>query len=156
VNGQLFQGVDQNGTAGAPLFSYDQTSDAAASLVVAPITPDQIAAAAPGAPGGNANAIALANLATAPAANGFTFTQAYGNLGTQIGNDVATATNNQTQYQNQVTQAQAQRSAQSGVSLNAEAAKLLQFQQAYAAIGKLINVLDTLSEDLINMIAPVA
>ena len=66
----------------------------------------------------------------------------------------ATATNNHTQYQNQVTQAQAQRSAQSGVSLNAEAAKLLQFQQAYAAIGKLITVLDTLTQDVINIIVP--
>ncbi|MGD1094500.1 MAG: flagellar hook-associated protein FlgK [Bryobacteraceae bacterium] len=156
VNGQLFQGVDQNGTAGAPLFNYDQVSDAAESLAVTSITTDQIAAASPSAPNGNANAIALANLATTPAANGFTFTQMYANLGTQVGNDVATATQNQTQYQNQVTQAQAQRSSQEGVSLNAEAAKLLQFQQAYAAVGKLISVLDGLTEDVINIVVPTA
>ena len=93
VNTQLSQGVDQNGnTPTTNLFTYDQTSDAAASLsVTAGFTPDQIAAASSTSPGGNGNIIAVAQLATAPAVNGFTFTQFYGNLGAQVGNDVATA-----------------------------------------------------------------
>jgi flagellar hook-associated protein 1 FlgK len=100
------------------------------------ITPEQIAAASAGAPGGNGNAIALAGLANTPAINGFTFTQYYGNLGAQVGNDVANAQQDQTQAQDQLSQAQTQVANQSGVSLNAEATQLLEFQQAYEAAGK--------------------
>ena len=153
VNGQLAQGVDQNGAAPTtPLFSYGQSSDAASTIAVTNITPDQIAAAAAGSLGGNGNAVALALLANSPAVNGFTFTQFYGNLGSRIGNDVAAAGQDQQQAQDQLTQTQAQRSAQSGVSLNEEATKLLQFQQAYQAAGKLISVLDSLTQTTIDMI----
>ena len=92
VNGQLAQGVDQNGSAPATnLFSYDQASDAASTLAVTNITTDQIAAASASAPGGNGNALAVAQLATAPVVNGVSFTEAYGELGAQVGQDVANA-----------------------------------------------------------------
>jgi len=152
VNGQLAQGVDQNGAAGAPLFSYDSATDAASSIAVTAITPDQIAAAAAGSPGGNGNAVALAQLASTPAINGLTFTAFYGDLGAQVGSDVAAAQQNQSQAQDQLTQAQTQRTNQSGVSLNDEATQLLQFQQAYQAIGKLVSVLDSLTETVINLV----
>lgn len=153
VNSQLSQGVDQNGNVPTTdLFSYDQPSDAAASLAVTGITPDQIAAATTAAPGGNGNAIALAQLANSQSINGYSFTQFYGNLGSQVGTDVSNAQQNQTQYENQVTQAQTARANQSGVSLNTEAAKLLQFQQAYQAAGKLVSILQTLTETVISMV----
>jgi flagellar hook-associated protein 1 FlgK len=152
VNGQLAQGVDANGAAGASLFSYDPAGGAASTLAVTNISTDQIAAAAAGAPGGNGNAIAVSQLATATAVNGLTFTEAYGELGAQVGQDVANAQNDQTQDQDLVTQAQQQRSQVSGVSLDAEAAKLLQFQQAYQAVGKLVTVLDELTQTLLAII----
>lgn len=155
VNSQLAQGVDQNGNAPTTdLFSYDQASDAAATLSVTDITPDQIAAASADAPGGNGNAVALAQLATAPSINGDSFTQYYGNLGSQVGTDVSSAQQNQTQYQNQLTQAQTARANQSGVSLNTEAAKVLQFQQAYQAAGQLVSILNSLTQTVINMMNP--
>jgi flagellar hook-associated protein 1 len=153
VNSQLAQGVDQNGASPTVnLFSYNQPSDAAFSIAVTNITPDQIAAATSAAPGGNGNAIALAQLATAPVVNGFNFTQFYGNLASRVGRDVATAQQDQTQYQDLLTQAQQQRATQSGVSLDAEAAKLLQFQQAYQAVGKFVGVLNSLTSTLLNII----
>jgi flagellar hook-associated protein 1 FlgK len=157
VNTALSQGVDQNGNPPANnLFSYDTASDAAATISVTPgFTPDQIAAALPSAPGGNGNALAVAQLATTSAVNGFTFTQAFGNLGAQVGSDISTATNNQTEQQNLVTQAQAQRAAVSGVSLDAEAAKLLQFQESYQAVAKVVTTLNSLTDSLMNMM-PVA
>ena len=154
LNTQLAQGVDQNGNAPTTnLFTYDQASDAASSLTVtAGFTTDQIAAAAAGAPGGNTNIIAAAQLASAPTVNGFTFTQFYGNMGSQVGSDLGNAQQDQIETQNQVTQAQVQRANVSGVSLNAEAAKLLQFQQAYQAAAKMVTVLDSLTQTMINMI----
>src|SRR5579862_6109128 len=152
VNGQLAQGIDQNSVAGAPLFSYDSAADAASSIAATDITPSQIAAATAGSPGGNGNAVAVAQLATAAAINGVTFTSFYGNLGAQVGNDIATAQQNQSQGQDQLTQAQTQRSTQSGVSLNEQATQLLQFQQAYQAVGKMVSVLQSLTETVIEMV----
>ncbi len=153
VNTVLSQGVDENGnTPVTNLFTYDTSADAAYTLAVTPgFTGDQIAAASSSSPGGNGNALAVANLATAADDNGFTFTQAFGNLGQTVGTDISNATNNQTEQQNLVTQAQAQRSAVSGVSLDTEAALLLQFQQSYEAVSKVVSTLDSLTDALMNM-----
>ena len=139
------------------MFTYDTASDAAYTLAVTPgFTTSQIAAALPSAPGGNGNALAVAQLATAPDVNGLTFTEAFGNLGQQVGTDVSNATNNQAEQQNLVTQAQAQRSVVSGVSLNQQAALLLQFQQSYQAISQVVQTLNTLTDSLMNMMPPEA
>jgi flagellar hook-associated protein 1 FlgK len=156
VNTQLSQGLDQSGNAPTVnLFTYDQASDAASTLAVTNITAPQIAAASAGVPGGNGNAIALAALANAPAINGFTFTQYYGNLGAQVGNDLDNAQTDQSQAQDQLTQTQTQVANQSGVSINAEATKLLEFQQAYEAAGKMVSVLQDMTQTVIDMVQPV-
>jgi flagellar hook-associated protein 1 FlgK len=153
VNAALAQGVDQNGLPPATnLFTYNAVTGAASTLAVTGITSDQIAAALPSAPGGNGNAIALAQLGSKAISSGFTATQLYGNLAARVGRDVANAQQETTRYQDSVTQAQQQRSTQTGVSLNEEATKLLQFQQAYQAAGKLITVLDTLTQTLLNIL----
>ena len=59
--------------------------------------------------------------------------------------------NLQTQ-QSAVAQAQNVRQQISGVSLDEEATILIQFQQAYEANSKLINILDQLTRDTINML----
>jgi flagellar hook-associated protein 1 FlgK len=154
VNNALSQGVDENGNPPATnLFSYNTSADAAYTLSVSSgITPDQIAAALAAAPGGNGNALALTQLSTASVVNGFTFTQAFGNLGQQVGSDIATANQNKTEQQNLVTQAQAQRAAVSGVSLNTEAAKLLEFQQSYQAVAKMVSTLNTITQATLDML----
>jgi flagellar hook-associated protein 1 len=153
VNTALAQGVDLNGNPpAANLFTYSLAAGAAASLAVSRITPDQIAAAAAGAPGGNGNALALAQLAGQPTVNGFTFIQAYGNLGSQVGRDVLNAHLDREAQKDLVTQTQQQRADASSVSLDAEAVKLMQFQQNYQAVGKLVTVLDDLTRTVINLI----
>jgi flagellar hook-associated protein 1 FlgK len=154
VNTTLAGGVDINGNAPTTdLFSYNASS-AAASIAVTGITPDQIAAASAASPGGNGNAIALSQLSTAADTQGFTFTQYYGNLGATVGSDVSSAQQDHTQAQDQLTQAQLQRTAISGVDLNEEATKLLQYQQAYQAVGQLVSVIGTLTTALMNMFNP--
>jgi flagellar hook-associated protein 1 len=153
VNEVLNTGVGRDGLPPpGPLFTYNGTTGAAITLGVGPLNVDQIAAAMPTAPGGNGNAIAIAQLANAPVAGGFTFSQAFGNLGARVGRDVATARHEREQYSGSLAQARAFRSDQTGVSLDAEAAKLLQFQQAYQAVGKLITVLNDLTESVMNII----
>jgi flagellar hook-associated protein 1 FlgK len=154
VNSTLAGGVDINGNAPTTnLFSYN-AANAAATIAVTDITPDQIAAASAASPGGNDNAVALSQLSTAQDTQGFTFTQYYGNLGATVGSDVSSATQDQAQAQDQLTQAQLQRTAISGVDLNAEATKLLQYQQAYEAVGQLVSVISGLTTTLMDMFNP--
>lgn len=154
VNGQLAQGLDSSGSAPTEnLFTYDQSGDAAATLAVnSSITPDQIAAASADAPGGNGNALAVAALASQNLVNGVTFTQAFANLSAQVGSDTANAQQNQTEDQDLVTQAQQQRQQVSGVSLDTEAAQMLQFQQSYQAVGQMVTVLNSLTSTLMDMV----
>jgi len=156
VNGALNNGIDQNGAAPATdLFSYNAANGAATTLAINPLTPDQIAAALPGAPGGNGNALALAALANAPVANGYTFAQNYGTLGAQVGSDLATATSNGTTAQALLSQAQSLRQQISGVSLDQQAENLIQYEQSYDAISKMLGTLNNLSTTEINILPPI-
>ena len=49
-------------------------------------------------------------------------------------------------------QAQNMRQTESGVSLDAEAINVLQFQAAYQAVAKMVTTLATLTQSLIDMI----
>lgn len=157
VNAGLNNGIDQNGAAPVTnLFAYNASTGAAATLTVNPLTPDQIAAASPGAPGGNGNALALAALASAPVVNGYTFAQDYGNLGGQVGTDLSAAQNNSTTDQSLLSQAETLRQQISGVSLDSEAESLLQYNRSYDAISKMLGVLNSLSLDIVNLLPPIS
>jgi len=154
VNATLANGLDQNGAApSTDLFTFDATNGAAFTLAVNPLTPDQIAAALPGAPGGNGNALALANLANTKTINGYTFAQFYGDLGGRLGRDLADAKDTQSTKEQLLTQAQAMREKASGVSLDEEAEHLVVFQRAYEATSKMLSVLNSLTETIMNVIS---
>ena len=153
VNTTLSNGVDQNGAAPTTdLFTYNASDGAAQTLAVSPLTTDQIAAALPGAPGGNGNALALAQLGSEDTVDGYTFDQYYGNIGSQVGSDLASAQGSQTTSQNLLSQAQSPRQQVSGVSLDTEAEDLMQYQQSYQAVGKMLTVLNDLTTTLMNIL----
>jgi flagellar hook-associated protein 1 FlgK len=153
VNSALDNGIDQNGAAPTTdLFTYDPVQGAAQTLAVNPLTTDQIAAALPGAPGGNGNALALAQLQNATGVDGYTFDAYYGNIGGQVGNDVSSATNTETTKQSLLTQAQTLRQQVSGVSLDTEAETLMAYQKSYEASSKMFTVLNELTQTLMAVI----
>jgi flagellar hook-associated protein 1 FlgK len=153
VNTTLANGVDANGAVPTTgLFSYNAANGVAASISVNPLTPDQIAAALPSAPGGNGNALQLAALGDATVVNGSTLTQFYGFLAGRVGQDLSTSKDTQDTQQQLLIQAQNLRQQTSGVSLDEEATRLIQFQRAYQATSKLIGVLDTLTQTTIDLI----
>ena len=122
-------GTDANGNPGQALF----TGTSAATLTVAPLTPDQVAAA--NASGSNGNMLALGAMrgANDPEArwSGHLATQAQA-VSSSRAQDAAAAT-----------RADASAAARDGVSqvdLDTEAAELLRFQQAYAAAARTIQV----------------
>jgi len=153
VNTALDAGIDQNG--GAPitdLFTYDPNNGAALTLSVNNLTPDQIAAALPGAPAGNGNALALSALGSAHNINGYTYTQFYGNLAGRVGQDSSSAQSNQNTQQQLLAQSKSMRSRLSSVSLDEEAAKLISYEQAYTATSKMLGILNSLTDTLLNMV----
>jgi flagellar hook-associated protein 1 FlgK len=163
VNNLLTGGYQSSGpppVAGVPLFTYDTTNatNVAQSLQVSStITPAQLAAISPGPPEvSNGVALALSQLADPTSANdeiaGLSYTQYYAGMASNVGTLLDNANNNLQTQQAAVSQAQNVRQQLSGVSLDEEATILLQFQQAYEASSKLINILDQLSEDTINML----
>jgi flagellar hook-associated protein 1 FlgK len=153
VNTQLAAGVDQHNNPGAALFSFN-VAGPAHSLAVTSITGDQLAVASPSSPSGNDNAIALSGLQnnTVAALGNFTLTQYYGNLSSSVGRDISNAQNNSTTQQQLLAQAQSLRSTSSSVSLDEEAARLVQYQQVYEATSKLISVIDNMTQTLLGLI----
>ena len=153
VNGQLRAGVDSTGASpSVDLFSFDPVVGAASTIQVSSIQPGQIAAADPSAPGGNANSLTIAQLGQAKVINGLSFSQFYGTVAAKYGHDASNALQNTQSAHALLSQAQASREQISGVSLDTQAAQLVQFQQAYQAAGDLFRVLNQLAQDTINLI----
>lgn len=163
VNSLLTAGVITEGPpvqSGVPLFTYD-SSDAtrtASSLAVATgFTPDKIAAIQPGAPSvSNGVALALANLAhgtiAADQIAGVSYTEYFGQLAGAVGSALAAKKTSADLDQQAVTQAQSLRSEISGVSLDAEAVRLTEFQKTYSASAKLIAILDQITQTTLDIL----
>jgi flagellar hook-associated protein 1 FlgK len=152
INATLTSGVDQKGNPGSALFSYNPLSPAQ-TLAVSLTDPSKLAAATASDPGGNDNAVTLSTLDNAPQAGlgGFSFVSYYGNLASLVGTDSSKAQSDQITNQQILTQSQTLRSNISGVSLDQEATQLVEYQQAYDATSKLVNVIDQMMQTLINM-----
>lgn len=152
VNAVLAAGVDSNGWPGTALFAYDSVEDAARTLRVTSILPEELAAATADAPGGNGNALQLAQMADSPEIDGASFTEYYGALARQVGRALETAREDQQTQQQLLLQTQDFRRQVSGVSLDQEAALLLEFQRAYQAAARLLSTLNQLTEETINLV----
>ncbi len=100
----------------------------------------------------NANALALAQLQTTGVLSGGTasVSTAFSTLVGQIGTTVQSATTTQTALQAVATQANQTAQSTSGVNLDEEGAKLIQWQQAYTAAGRVISVADSLFTTLLT------
>lgn len=151
TNGQSSAGPPA--VAGLPLFSYAAASptSVAGTLSLTGITGSQLAAISPGPPMvANGTADQLAQLATPQTAadmvNGQSYTDYYSSVASDIGSRAASASTAATAQGQLLTQAQNMRSQVSGVSLNDQAAKLLQFQQAYEASAHVVSVISQIMQ----------
>ncbi len=125
---------------------------AANTLRLAGLSPAKVAAGAPGFPGGNENSLALAALANAGLVNGLTHTEAYAALVSEVG-QASAASSSQFDTQNQIlATAQALRDSFSGVDINEEAIRLLEFQRAFQALTRVIQVIDSLITEVLGLV----
>ena len=163
VNTLLTSGNISNGppaVPGIPLFTYNAaapSSIAGTIAVSSAVTPGQLAAIQPGPPPvSNGIALQLAALANPTTLTGqinnLSFTEFYGSIASLVGQQASDAQGQLQVQQQTVAQAQSLRSQISGVSLNEEAARLVEFQNAYQATARTVSILDTLTQDTINML----
>ncbi len=158
VNSVLAAGTDSNSAPGTPLFTYNSASPsgiAGTLAVTSGITGDQLAAANPGPPFvTNGAALTLAGLdSSSPGPiDGQGFTQYFSGLTASVGYAVSNANTSATAQSQLVAQAQSLQQQVSGVSLDEEAIRLVQLQSSYDAASKVVTVIDSTLQSLLNMI----
>jgi flagellar hook-associated protein 1 FlgK len=137
------------------VFAVDTTTDSAENLTVALTDPNKAAASATqsGLPSDNTNAfaiIALQTKALATLGNG-TLTTYYSTIASTVGTGSqanSQALKGQESVQNQLDNL---RGAASGVSIDEELTKMLQFQRVYQASARLVTVADELLVTLLDI-----
>jgi len=156
VNSLHRNGFDLNGVSGGDFFSGTLAGnnfevDAAIAADVNKIAASGTAA---GAPGDNANAIAIAELQNALTmkSNTTTFDDYYNSMVSSVGNEVQHAGMSYDHHAAMVSHLENYRESISGVSLDEEMVNLIQFQLGYDAAAKLISTTDEMLQTLMNMV----
>ena len=148
-------GNNLDGTPGVDFFTGSDASDIAINASIA--ANSNLIAAARGteaAPGGNGNAMDIADLQNTltMSTSTATYDDFYNALAGDVGNGVAQAQYN-SEHQSAVSmQLSTYREEISGVSLDEEMIALVQFQSAYNAAAKLVSTVDELLQSLIAMV----
>lgn len=112
--------------------------------------PGRIAAARTGERGDGANALALAGLANISGSQ--SVAQLWQDFVVDVGSASANAIKTADAMKSMVTLLNDQEQAVSGVSLDEEAAKMLQYQQMYGACARYISTVAKLTQDLLNYV----
>jgi flagellar hook-associated protein 1 FlgK len=155
LNAANAQGFDLNGDAGGNIFVPPPANGvgAAATLTVSMTNPTLLAASSDGTAGSNGN---LANL-SAVGDSALSSQQAqtpidfYANLVSQVGSATANTSADASSSGLILQQLQDQNGSVSGVSLNEEAANLIQFQSAYQASARVVSTINLLLLDAVNL-----
>lgn len=125
-----------------PFFSFT-AGEAATSLAVS-ATAAQIQTGAAGEPGSNTLALAIAGL------RGGEAEQLYSAFVTGVGSDVQTANANVANAEAMLSAVSSQQQSVSGVSLDEEMTNMMTFQRGYEASARVMTVMDSLLETLIE------
>jgi flagellar hook-associated protein 1 len=153
VNTVQAGGFDLNGNVGTNLFNPPPVSGvgAAAGLSVAITDPALIAASSDGTAGSNGNAEAMYALGSQPLISGQSPTDYYSGIVFNVGNDVSDASAEQSASALVLQQLSDQLSSVSGVSLDEEAANMVQYQDAYQASAQVITTINDMMYTVVNM-----
>jgi len=144
--------------SGIDLFNYSAAvaTDAAATLEVNPAMTTAKLAPVDASGNANGNASALAALSNPAGAadtiNGMSYIEYFAGIAAGVGAENQNAQNNQQAQQSVTTQAQTLRDSISGVSVNAQAALLLQFQHAYQAVSQVLQVVNQMATDILQIV----
>jgi flagellar hook-associated protein 1 FlgK len=161
VNGILESGTvsTQAGAAnGTALFTYNNTDATLASgslAVNAAITPAQLAPVdAAGNSNGNANTLAALGSPNTPNGlnGGENLVTYFAGIASAAGQENQTAQQNEQSQQQVVSQVTATRDQISGVSLDGQAAQVLQLQRGYQAVSQVLTIVNDMLTSLLDVI----
>jgi flagellar hook-associated protein 1 len=139
TNENLFNPPPANGTG------------AAATLSVAMTDPSELAASSDGSQGSDGNAQAMYALSTSGSIDGQNPSDYYSGVVFNIGNLASNASAEQTASQGILQQLNDQEASVSGVSLNEEAANMVQYQDAYQASAQVVTTINDMMYAVIQM-----
>jgi flagellar hook-associated protein 1 len=153
VNGVQAQGFDLNGNPGTNFFTTPPAGNvgAAASLAVAITDPALIAASSDGTTGSNGNANAMYALNSQGIIDSQSPTDYYSAIAFNVGNASANASAEESASSLVLQQLNDQQSSISGVSLDEEAANMVQYQDAYSASAQVITTINDMMYTVVNM-----
>jgi flagellar hook-associated protein 1 FlgK len=153
LNGDATGSTGPDGVAQTPiyLFTPHATSGAAASLSVAITDPSLIAASSDGTVGSSGNAEAMYALSNQTVISGQTPSNYYSGIVFNVGNAASNVSAEQTASNSVLQQLSDQRSSISGVSLDQEAANMVEYQQAYAASAQVVTAINDMMYATIQM-----
>ncbi len=153
VNAVNANGKTSTGGIGQALFSLPLPPAHAAAGITLQATSgnDYAAASSTEGNGGNGNANSLIALESAKNTGGLSFSDVLSNLVGNIGTVASASQDTATRASSALAQATANRDAFSGISLDAEAANLTQYQRSYQAEAKLLSVLNDIMASAINL-----
>ena len=145
-------GLDAAGGAGAPLFVATSAADITRALV------DGAGLATALAPSNepasdNRNALEMVKLGDAKLVDGMRFTDAFAAMLGDVGARTANAQTASATSARLLADSKAAFTSSAGVNLDEEAAKLLQYQQAYQASAKVISTAQTLFDSLLAAVS---
>lgn len=153
VNALLTAGVDSAGNpATQGLFAYNASLGVARTFSRTSMTAADLPAADPSAPGGNAVAVQVAELAQAKLIDGYSFVQFYAVRASAAGRLVAEGRETAGVARQLVQQARQFREEIQKVSLDEEAVLLMQVQRSYEAAAQMIRVLDEMTQTVLGLI----
>jgi len=150
-NAAQAQGYNSSGAAGQAFFTIPSTGSAAAGISVALPGGSQIAASSDGSPGSNGNVANLTGVETQPVVGGQSPTDYYSGIVSTVGNDVSNGSAELSAAQAILTQLQDQNNSVAGVSINEEAANMVQYQNAYDAAAQVVTAINDMLYTVINM-----
>ena len=148
VNTAQANGNDLNGTTGVSMFSG---TTAGTLSVVSSFTGSEIAAAGPTATAGSQDTSNLTALTTSLTSGTTNISSSANSLIYSLSSQVQSATTTQTALDSIYSNAKSTLASNAGVDLNTEAANLVQYQQAYQASGKVIQIASTLFNQLLQI-----
>jgi flagellar hook-associated protein 1 FlgK len=151
INAQWLAGTGRTGNPPAAALFRWTAGDEALTLAVNTQSLDDVPAASALAPGGNGNAIALAQLRESPIMGTSNATDAYADISAQIGRSVTRARDEEALEQAVLAESKALRERISGVSLDEEAAEMIKLQTAYEASAKMLRTLDEMTRVVLDM-----
>ncbi len=152
VNALHRVGFGLDNSTNLPFFDGTDASDIAINAVLA-TNPEKVAAAsAANSSGDNSVALSIAQLQNAPTMNGNTtdFGQFFASMMSRLGVDSQRSEMMAGNQKLLVDHLSKQRDTLSGVSLDEEMTKLIEYQRAYEAAARVVNVVDEMLDKLIN------